>query len=131
MREYEFFMPIMPPSTNDIYSGIHWSKRKKWADSVHTLVKNMTMGVTPFTVPVEIVIRPVIGKGCKARDTSNYSYALKLIEDGLVASGIIAGDESDKVYDVHILKSVTDSKRQAGINVLIREWRENSDAVIC
>ena len=131
MREYEFFMPVMPPSTNSIYAGTHWSKRKEWADSIHTLVKNMTMGVAPFTVPVEIMIRPVIGKGCIARDTSNYSYALKLIEDGLVASGVIAGDENDKVYDVHILKPVTDRKRQAGINVLIREWRENSDAVIC
>ena len=131
MREYEFFIPVMPPSTNSIYAGTHWSKRKKWADSIHTLVKNMTLGVTPFTVPVEIMIRQVIGKGCIARDTSNYSYALKLIEDGLVASGVIAGDENDKVYDVHILKPVTDRKRPAGINVLIREWRENSDAVIC
>ena len=130
MREYEFFMPVMPPSTNSIYAGTHWSKRKKWADSIHALVKNMTMGVAPFTVPVEIMIRPVIGKGCIARDTSNYSYALKLIEDGLVASGVIAGDESDKVYDVHILKPVTDRKRPAGINVLIREWSGESDKFI-
>ena len=130
MREYEFFMPVMPPSTNSIYAGTHWSKRKKWADSIHALVKNRTMGVAPFTVPVEIMIRPVIGKGCIARDTSNYSYALKLIEDGLVASGVIAGDESDKVYDVHILKPVTDRKRPAGINVLIREWSGESDKFI-
>ena len=130
MREYEFFMPVMPPSTNSIYAGTHWSKRKKWADSIHALVKNMTMGVAPFTVPVEIMIRPVIGKGCIARDTSNYSYALKLIEDGLVASGVIAGDESDKVYDVHILRPVTDRKREAGINVLIREWSGESDKFI-
>ena len=130
MREYEFFVPVMPPSTNAIYAGVHWSKRHKWSERVHDLVKNLTLGVKPFTVPVSIMIRPVIGKGCLARDTSNYSYALKLIEDGVVASGVIAGDESDKVYDVHILRPVTDRKREAGINVLIREWSGESDKFI-
>lgn len=123
MRSVTLFVPVMPRSTNAIYAGTHWAKRKKEADAVHDYVARVAaeMAVAPFSGPVHISMRPSLGKGVRARDVSNYSYAYKLIEDGLVGAGLIAGDEADKVAAMTILAPVVDRKAASGLWVTIKE----------
>ena len=123
MRTITLFIPIMPPSTNSIYAGVHWTKRKREADRVHQYVAHVAseMGLKPFSRAVHISMTPSLGKGARARDCSNYSHAAKLIEDGLVGAGVIQGDEADKVLSMTIKAPTVDRKAASGLWVTITE----------
>ena len=123
MRSATIFVPIMPPSTNSIYAGVHWSKRKREADRVHGYVALLVTekALKPFTQAVHISMRPSLGKGARSRDVSNYSYAYKLIEDALVHAGVILGDESDNVRSMTILAPTVDREAASGLWVTIDE----------
>lgn len=119
MREVEIFIPFMGPSTNKIYAGEHWAKRKKQADLGHSAVK--AAGIEPFMRPVHLTFTPVLGKRARARDCSNYSYTVKLIEDGLVAAGVIINDTPDYVKGISIMAPVVNRAKPSGMILYIEE----------
>lgn len=123
MRSLTIFVPIMPPSTNSIYAGCHWTKRKKHADAAHGAIHAALPadGVPVFEGAVSIEITPSLGKRCRARDVSNYSYAAKLIEDGLVYAGVLRGDEADKVASMTLRAPIVDRDAPSGLHVTITE----------
>lgn len=125
-RTLSIFVPIMPPSTNSIYAGCHWAKRKKHADAAHAAVidampDHCFSAGAQFQRAVSITVTPSLGKGCRGRDVSNYSYAAKLIEDGLVQSGVLRGDEADKVASMTLYAPVVDRGSPSGLHVTITE----------
>jgi hypothetical protein len=84
-------------SSNEIYKGIHYSKRKKIKDSYYDyysfLIRRKIKKVTKY--PIDISILFTFTKN--PLDSSNCSYMLKMIEDILVSEGIIKDDSSKYV----------------------------------
>lgn len=81
-------------STNAIYSGMHWSKRKKLADLYHwALVQHKNQAVKEYPVDINYVFT---FKG-KPLDTTNCTYMAKMLEDGLVKNGVIEDDSPEYV----------------------------------
>lgn len=99
MVAVELLIPYIGPSTNSIYAGIHWQKRKKHkADALKAL---KSLGFIPqIDAPVQITMKPMLGKGKRAYDVSNYSYTYKMLEDCLVECGVLVGDTSKTVKRV-------------------------------
>lgn len=118
----ELFIPYMGPSLNSIYAGVHWSERNKQAKFGHIACKAACReaGINPFDYPVTLTFIPVLGKGARSRDCSNYSYAAKIIEDGLVRCGILE-DDSDKYVRGFSIKgpAIVDRKGVSGFRLII------------
>lgn len=92
----------IPPSSNSIYVGLHWSQRKKVVDTWHKAVFYACRGKEALIWPIALSITLSFGKGTKFHpvrtyDASNASFALKLVEDGLVLAKILKGDASEHV----------------------------------
>lgn len=130
MRTESFFIPFMARSTNAIYAGLHYRERKKEADAGHNACMNIQC--EQFKKPVRIVFVPVVGKGGRKRDVSNYSYCAKIIEDGLVRAGVLKDDTDDWVQSFEIVPAQIDRKAKSGMWVTIQEigewnrWPENT-----
>ena len=120
----KIFVPYLGPSLNSIYSGVHWAVRKKHADAAHIATKYAVRGIEPVTCPVSLVMQPVMGKGTRRLDCSNYAYTAKMIEDGLVRSGLLKDDTPDYVVSVQTLAPVRDSKLGNGMWVIIQPANE-------
>lgn len=114
------FVPYLGPSLNSIYSGVHWATRKRHADAAHAEVLAAFRKVPAITWPVSITIQPVLGKGKRVLDCSNYSYTLKLIEDGIVRAGVLKDDTPEYVTGVTILAAERDRTRGSGVWVHIK-----------
>jgi hypothetical protein len=121
MRSETIFIPLIPPSLNSVYAGIHWTKRKKLADDMHKLTHVAAKHLEPFTGPVELKLRARLGKGKRAYDCSNYALGFKLAEDAIVRAGVLRGDESDKVVRVVIEAPAVDRERLSGLLMTITE----------
>ena len=104
MRSETLNVPYIAPSLNSIYSGVHWSKRKKQADEAHLAVKIAASKVKPFDKPVQLNFQPIV-KG-RGYDVSNYAYTVKLIEDGLVQCGILPDDTVKWVKRITIMEPI-------------------------
>ncbi len=95
----EFEIPnYKVPSTNKMYAGRHWTKRKAEADLIHNLVFAHTRGIKPikdFPVDIKIIAHY---KHKRRRDSGNCSN--KELIDGLVMSKIIPDDDTRYVRDV-------------------------------
>ncbi len=117
----EAFIPYMGPSLNSIYSGVHWNERKKQADFGHIACKAAIRkaGIKPFDYPVRLTFIPVLGKKARARDCSNYSYAAKIIEDGLVRCGVLQDDSPKYVKSFSISEPVVDRESPSGFKIII------------
>lgn len=117
------FVPYLGPSTNQIYAGIHWAKRKKAKDQAlaATLEAVRGIGMGPAAGRVDLVFRPRLGKGVRRRDTSNASMTAKLIEDALVKAGVLADDTEDHVRRVILEPAEIDRKAVTGTWVEIIE----------
>ena len=78
---------------NKLYSGVHWTVRKRQADFIHSLVQT-TLYINkvprmPFNKPVKVCI------SYNSRlDIDNHSYLSKLIVDGL--KGYLIEDDTKK-----------------------------------
>ena len=108
------------PSLNKIYAGIHWSKRKKDADAAHLAVKIAAKGCSLSAKPVVLVFQPMI-RG-RAYDVSNYAYTVKLLEDGLVHSGVLADDTNKYVQGIIMLSPIKIKKpEQSYMEIELRE----------
>lgn len=110
------FVPYLGPSTNVIYAGIHWAKRKKAKDDATkaTLAAVRQAGLSLMEGQVDLVFRPRLGKGVRRRDTSNNSMSAKLIEDALVKAGVLADDTEDCVRRVIHEPAEIDRKAKTG-----------------
>lgn len=120
MRDERFYVPYQGPSTNAIYAGKHWISRKRDKDHARQVVQQAVQ-VEPFTDPVALQFIPVVGRSARVRDISNYSYGIKLIEDGLVAAGVLVDDTNTYVQSIRIYTPVIDRQREPGFIVRIVE----------
>ena len=85
-------------SLNKIYGGVHWSKRKEWADMYHEEfldVKGVRVGAEEY--PVRITYNFQFVK--QALDTLNCAMMAKMLEDGMVLAGILKDDSPDYVRE--------------------------------
>lgn len=85
-------------STNTIYAGTHWAKRKAQADLYHEYIQAVAhekqiAPIEEYPIDIEYIFT---FKG-KPLDTTNATYMAKLCEDGLVKSGIIEDDDPEHV----------------------------------
>lgn len=120
MRSEVFYIPYQGPSTNAIYAGQHWSRRKQAKDEAREIVL-AHVSTDPFTDPVSLQFVPLIGKGARSRDLSNYSYGIKLVEDCLVAAGILVDDTERYVQSIRVYQPVKDPRREPGFILRIAE----------
>lgn len=87
-------------STNAIYAGLHWSKRKKLADLYHaSLIEYRNKPINKYPVDVTYIFR---FKG-RLLDCDNCSYMAKLLKDGLRHWKIIEDDTPEFVQSVTLL----------------------------
>lgn len=116
------FIEYLGPSTNAIYAGLHWVKRKKAKDDAVIAVKaaiNKADIAWPVVDRVDLVFTPQLGKGVRKRDTSNNSMTAKLIEDALVKCGLLVDDTDEYVRNVTNTPAVIDRKGDTGVWVEI------------
>ncbi|MCP4178075.1 MAG: hypothetical protein GY756_09935 [bacterium] len=93
-------MDIEKISTNDIYSGKHWSERKKYKDIFLWLLKTKKINkIKNYPVKLKFVFQ--FQKKCL--DASNCSYMAKMIEDGLCKLGILVDDDPKYVQSVELV----------------------------
>jgi len=107
------FVQYLGPSTNAIYSGIHWAKRKKAKDEAVAATLKAVQEFKLGSIPgrVDLVFRPRLGKGVRRRDTSNNSMSAKLIEDALVKAGVLVDDT--EAYVRRVINEPPEIDRQA------------------
>jgi len=87
-------------STNTIYAGKHWRTRARHkerylADTVEW--KNLTP-ITEYPVEITYIFR---FKG-RLLDTTNVAYMAKVVEDCLVAHGVLSNDSPQYVGATHL-----------------------------
>lgn len=90
------------PSTNALYSGMHWTKRKKIADEGHLMVASAVHGKCT-DLPVHLTLTP---HGGRKRDIDNFSFTVKVIIDGLVKAGWLPDDTDEYISGITILSHV-------------------------
>lgn len=76
-------------STNQIYAGVHWTKRNKHKQDFILLTNGMKR-LQPVEGVVDLDFVFTFKKN--ALDSSNCSYVVKLLEDCLVHHGILKDD---------------------------------------
>ena len=89
-------------STNKIYSGVHWAVRARLANLYHSLL----IGQPKYTgeYPIQITYR--FTWRTRPYDTTNCSFLVKMLEDGLVGNGVITADDT---WTVH--RTIIESKK--------------------
>ena len=87
-------LDLVPPSLNDMYSGQHWTKRKKskdlWRGYFASIQKDIPK-FKKFPIAIEVIVHR---KDKRRRDADNAIVAAKLGNDSLVALGKIPDDNS-------------------------------------
>ena len=77
-------------STNKIYSGMHWTKRSKLKDLYHnSLLPFRKMKHEDYPAAISYIFT----FKSKPLDTTNCTFMCKMLEDGLIANGIIKNDD--------------------------------------
>ena len=94
-----------PQSLNNWYSGQHWTKRKREASRVHSLVRAQLGGCKTFTTPVCITVTAYF----KSRPQDASNIVAKLYEDALI--GYVLIDDSPQY-----VRSMTTESRIDRIN---------------
>ena len=106
-------------STNKIYSGIHWTKRKATKDTYYWEVRSKVKSLFPVTGPVDLKMTFWF-KG-KPLDSSNCSYMAKCIEDSIVKCKILEDDSYKHVLSVQYLSLRDPEKKKEYIDIEIKE----------
>ncbi len=78
---------------------MHWAARKRLAEEGHLIVKTKLRGAPRLNAPVMLVFQPIHPRG-RRFDALNYALSAKVIEDGLVAAGVIENDSGRYVQGV-------------------------------
>lgn len=87
-------------STNQIYAGVHWSRRNALADLYHmSLIEHKRLKVKSYPVKITYIFK---FRG-RLLDPDNCSYMAKLLKDGLRKWGIIKDDTSEYVKSVTLI----------------------------
>ena len=96
MKKISFKIPLDVNgrwSLNQIYSGIHWTKRKTMAEEIHTLtilgLRKSKVRKEVFNMPVNIII-----KYNSRLDIDNHGWLSKMITDGM--KGYLIKDDTKK-----------------------------------
>lgn len=84
---------------------MHWTKRNKLKDLYHeALLEYRKLKVNSYPVTITYIFtfksRPL--------DTTNCSFMVKLLEDSLIANGVILNDDITKVDETCILVQTGD-----------------------
>ena len=107
-----FRIPIshIKKSTNSIYAGEHWAKRKEYKDSVLNTVALFCRKAPAITEwPVSIRYRYLFES--RALDTLNTAYLAKCVEDSFRSLGILPDDTPEYVRETILeVVKVTHSK---------------------
>jgi len=82
-------------STNAIYAGIHWRKRKKIADYYHYISVEDCMSLKTIIKPV--ILRFEFYFKSRYLDASNCSFMWKMLEDWLVKNWLLKDDTNKYV----------------------------------
>ena len=122
----EIFVPYIAPSTNSIYAGIHYRTRMKHKKEALKATMIALAGVSPVKTKVDMSFTPRLGKGDRERDTTNYSYTAKLIEDSLVELGLLGDDTRKFVGDVTLKELTIDRRQQSG--VIVRLYPQETES---
>lgn len=88
-----YLIPLkgLKQSTNKIYAGIHWAKRKSTKDSVLSYANAFCRPIVKIeSYPVQISYRFFFVT--RALDTLNTAYLAKMFEDALRTIGILEDD---------------------------------------
>jgi len=80
--------------TNKFYAGMHWSKRKNWADYWHRLVKTSINSIPRHTFNKPVFIEMWFESGL---DIDGHSIIAKTIIDALVQCGWLVNDNKNHV----------------------------------
>lgn len=120
MRDERFYLPYQGPSTNQLYSGVHWCVRMRNKEEAQAAVDEH-IDTDLFENPVSLHFVPVVGKRGRLRDLSNYTYGIKLVEDSLVGSGVLADDTQSYVRSIRIHQAIVDRSQTNGFIVRIVE----------
>ena len=95
-------------STNKIYAGIHWAKRKAIKDSCLDYARAFCRPIQEFgPYPIEIRYRFIFAS--RALDTTNCTFLVKMFEDSFRALGILK-DDNPKYVVRTIIEVATISK---------------------
>ena len=122
----EIFVPYIAPSTNSIYAGIHYRTRMNHKKEALKATMIALTGVSPVKTKVDMSFTPRLGKGDRERDTTNYSYTAKLIEDSLVELGLLGDDTRKFVGDVTLKELTIDRRQQSG--VIVRLYPQETES---
>jgi len=116
LRVEQVLIPWLGPTLNNIWAGVHWSKRKKIADEGHTACL-VARNIPKFTGAVHLEFQPMTKT--RRLDCTNYAVSIKCIEDALVRMGVIRQDGPDDVLSITI--HAAKKAKQSAMLVTIRE----------
>lgn len=83
-------------STNEIYSGMNWKKRRIIAEWYHNLTREDCNEIVTIEEKVDIVMRFYFKT--YAFDSSNCSFMAKMIEDSLTKNNALKDDTNKEVW---------------------------------
>ena len=130
MITYRIPITGIKQSTNKIYAGIHWTKRKELKDSILGYAVGFCRPVQkPESYPVQIRYRFFFVS--RALDTLNCAYMAKAFEDAFRAIGILEDDDPKHVAS-SILEVIALPKQKGASkprNLGTQEIKENEDQV--
>lgn len=116
----KILVPFVGPSTNSIYAGVHWDKRRSQKEQA--MIALSALGrINPVLKPVNIEVTPCLGKGKRGYDVSNYSYTYKLIEDAMIKKGILQDDSPQFVRSVKFNAPMRHSGKHSATLITIEE----------
>lgn len=95
-------------SLNRIYAGVHFTERAEHKEDYHYAVMDAKPKKYTGEYPVEMHYHFKLNGS--PLDISNHAYMVKMVEDGLVACGIIVDDTQKYVSKI----SVTSEKQVKG-----------------
>ncbi len=116
---YRVEVPSLPPSLNKFYAGMHYRKRKEYADEWHGLFLGAfrEAGI-PRPLPYPITL-DVTQFSCPERDCDNSVISAKFALDALVGGGWLPDDSPEYVRCVVLHSARCDTKRKNKTVILI------------
>ena len=87
-------------SLNKIYAGIHFSQRKVHKDNYHLAV--LASKPEPWTGDFPVHVHYHFKLRGNRLDISNHAYMQKMVEDGLVACGVLPDDDQKYVSGITV-----------------------------
>ena len=104
----KFTIPIPEKvSLNKIYAGVHFRTRSAHKAAYHLAV--LAAKPKPYTGPFPVHMTYHFRLHGTPLDISNHAYMQKMVEDGLVAVGILPGDEPKYVGSITITGAKDDA----------------------